>query len=166
MLNSLCLFIQSYLNCILRGIQKSFPNYAVERLKILTITNTISIIFCLIICTYKRNSYNNANNGINNYLIEGRSWHRSSTSSHEEILIGQAICPNVSRTSASHDEKCVGTALLLVVVDDEDVLLTALLSLCSRSERCRRPRRRGDGAVDVDGFIGIGLTGVFLHDFI
>lgn len=62
----------------------------------------------------------------------------STTNSHEVILMGQASEPKVSRTSASHEE--------YGVVD----------SLCNRSERCKRARRRGDGAPadELDGVFG------------
>lgn len=55
----------------------------------------------------------------------------SVTSSHDVILIGHAIWPKLSLINASHDEYGV------------------LDSLCKRSERCKRARRRGDGAAEV-----------------
>lgn len=83
------------------------------------------------------------------YLIVGRAWLRSSTSSHDEIFMGHAMCPNVSRTNASHEENCGEHVSGFV----DKVLLIVPLSLSRRSDRCRRPRRRGDKPVDVDGSI-------------
>lgn len=59
-----------------------------------------------------------------------------STSSHDVILIGQAICPKLSLTNASHEEYGVFT------------------SLCNRSERCKRARRLGDEPDDP----GVGVV--------
>lgn len=72
------------------------------------------------------------------YLV-GTTSPASATNSHDVILIGHASEPNVSRTNASHDEYGVFD------------------SLCNRSERCKRARRRGDDepvADELDGVLG------------
>lgn len=74
-------------------------------------------------------------NGVGAYLV-GTTSPPSTTNSHDVILIGHAMWPNVSRTSVSHEEYGVCE------------------SLCRRSERCRRARRRGEAPAtgDVDAF--------------
>lgn len=56
----------------------------------------------------------------------------STTNSHDVILIGHAMCPKLSRTNVSQDENGVCE------------------SLCKRSERCKRARRRGEAPDNGD----------------
>lgn len=63
------------------------------------------------------------------HLVVGGPDALSTISSHDVILMGQAIWPKLSLTNASHDEYGV------------------FVSLWSRSDRCKRARRRGDGPV-------------------
>lgn len=65
------------------------------------------------------------------HLVVGGPAALSTISSHDVILMGQAIWPKLSLTNASHDEYGV------------------CVSLWSRSDRCKRARRRGDGPIDA-----------------
>lgn len=83
----------------------------------------------------------------------GTTLMQSSTSSQEDILMGQAIWPKLSLTKASKADRVVGKGADFAASVLSKLLTSDAFEVVSwvgkRSERCRRPFCRCKGAMKV-----------------